>query len=316
MYCLIRSIVLTSLQMGLWPYWIKFPYSVFSLSLQRMTISFKCSNIETSRNWYYCHRWLPPPLLSARGHSENDKVRCRVWPNSRSLTVKTTKSSTMCGRTAGHWLWKRPSPVPCVDEQQVTDCENDQVQYHVWTNSRSLTVKTTKSSAMCGRTAGHCENDQVQYHMWTNSRSLWKRPSPVPCVDEQQVIVKTTKSSTMCRRTAGHCENDQVQYHMWTNSRSLWKRPSPVPCVDEQQVIVKTTGKSSTMCGRTAGHCENDQVQYHVWTNSRSLWKRPASPVPCVDEQQVIVKTTKSGTIIPCVVEQQGILRVGLAHTN
>ena len=28
-YCLIRSIVLTPLQMGLWPYWIKFPYSIF-----------------------------------------------------------------------------------------------------------------------------------------------------------------------------------------------------------------------------------------------------------------------------------------------
>ena len=32
-HCLIRFIVLTPLQMGLWPYWIKFPYSVFSLSL-------------------------------------------------------------------------------------------------------------------------------------------------------------------------------------------------------------------------------------------------------------------------------------------
>ena len=31
-YCLIRFIVLTPLQMGLWPYWIKFPYSVFSVS--------------------------------------------------------------------------------------------------------------------------------------------------------------------------------------------------------------------------------------------------------------------------------------------
>ena len=35
-HCITMFIVLTPLQMGLWPCWIKYPYSVFSLSLQNL----------------------------------------------------------------------------------------------------------------------------------------------------------------------------------------------------------------------------------------------------------------------------------------
>ena len=81
------------------------------------------------------------------------------------VILKTTKFSAVCGRTAGHWLWKRPSPVPCVDEQQVTDCENDQVQYHVWTNSRSLWKRPSPV------TLWKWPNPVPSYHVWSNSRA-------------------------------------------------------------------------------------------------------------------------------------------------
>ena len=52
-YCLIRFIVLTPLQMGLWPYWIKFPYSLsLSLSLS-IPISMQILNLFGSRFMFY-----------------------------------------------------------------------------------------------------------------------------------------------------------------------------------------------------------------------------------------------------------------------
>ena len=50
-HCFIRFIVLTPLQMGLWPDWIKFPYSVFSVVLTTTT------TITNNGDLLLIHKW-------------------------------------------------------------------------------------------------------------------------------------------------------------------------------------------------------------------------------------------------------------------
>jgi len=104
-YCLTRFIVLTPLQTGLWPYWIKFPCSVFSLSLSPSTATIHFSGCFLCKSFivYVLHNTFCAIIKQQRSQCKSQEQ----WRKANTFIILIFKAVqdfiTQSGRFAMEW---------------------------------------------------------------------------------------------------------------------------------------------------------------------------------------------------------------------